>query len=174
MSPSGPLPWLLDRGLLRTDAVPEPRASVEAPHPSSLLRLCDAGALEGGLSVALDVRPDELFGPLCARLGGGAKALRVTDVREGPPFCLEVTLGAAAAGRVERWEVAGIEALIDRLGEALAPDPKARAVALLGEHNDMWQLWCVAKSDLFALRAEPWFAPQNRGALLARRSHPQS
>lgn len=164
-------PGLLERlsrwKLLREDAVPEPRALHDAPHPQTLLRLCDAGALEGCLSVALDVRPDELVGPLCARIGGGAKALKVLDVLDGPPLVLSVE----HAGRSEEWEVAGTEALVERLDEAFAGDRSARAVALLGEWNDMWQLWCVAKSKLPALLSEPWFAPQNRHALQAGVDH---
>lgn len=153
--------------LLREDAVPEPRATVDLPHPQSLLRLCHAGALEGGLSVALDLTPDELLGPLSARMGGGAKALKVLDVRTGPPapegtWVLELE----REGEGEAWEVAGTVELVDRLNAAFAGDRRARRVALLGEYDEMWQLWCVSVGALSSLRGEPWFAPWNRAALL--------
>ena len=54
----------------------------------ALPALCDAGVLEGGLSLALDLRPDELIGPLCERIGGTAQTLRVLDVREDPEVAL--------------------------------------------------------------------------------------
>jgi hypothetical protein len=149
-------------GLLREDAVPEPRALFDSPTPQSMLRLCHAGALEGGLSVALDVRPDELVGPLSARVGGGARRLKVLDVREGPA---RLVLEVEREGRSEAWEVRGTVELVDRMNAAFAGDRLARGVALLGEYDEMWQLWCVPKSALPLLWSEPWFSPLNRAAL---------
>lgn len=163
MSPQGLLERLSRWRLLREDAVPEPRALHDLLQPQALLRLCDAGALEGGLSVALDVRPEELFGTLCARMGGGARRQKLLDVREGPPQVLEVSRGAATPA--ERWEVEGTEALVDHLNGTFAEERTVRAVAVLGEWNEMWQLWCLERPLLPALGREPWFLPLNRGAL---------
>lgn len=127
----------------------------------SLLKLCEAGALEGGLSVALGVRPDELVGPLCARLGGRAKGLKVLDVRDRP--ALELTVFFAE--RTERWEVEDAAALVHNLNDLFREDPGTRAAAVLGEWEDSLQLWCVEKGVLPRLLRERFFAPANRRQL---------
>ncbi|HYO73928.1 MAG TPA: hypothetical protein VEU33_48455, partial [Archangium sp.] len=75
----------LERSRLLKDreAAREVLNPAEPPHVS-LLRLCDAGLLEGGLTVAFGVRPDELVGPLTMAMGGAAKRFKVVDVRERP------------------------------------------------------------------------------------------
>ncbi|HZJ53104.1 MAG TPA: hypothetical protein VFD38_03110, partial [Myxococcaceae bacterium] len=80
------------------------------PPVQQLLVLCDAGVLEGGLSVALDLRPDELIGPLCERIGGSARLLKVFDVREDP----EVSLIVDAGQGEESWEVREPRDLVER------------------------------------------------------------
>src|ERR1700731_1918858 len=88
--------------LWRADAEAKPKGR----GPGVLLSLCEQGALEGGLSVALDVRPDEAFGALCAAGGGSARGLRVVDVRVEPYEVL-----VALEGMQEAWDVPDLPAL---------------------------------------------------------------
>src|SRR4051812_18917989 len=85
----------------------EPGAAYTLPSGErpevSLLRLCEAGVLSGGLSVALGVRPDELVGALTQAMGGSARRLKVVDVRERPVFELHIVAGELT----ERWELDG-------------------------------------------------------------------
>jgi hypothetical protein len=157
---------LLDRlarhGLLKTGVDPGD-AGDRAPARADLdlLRLCERGALEGGLSVALDVRPDEAIGALCAAIGGGARRLRVVDVRERPVRELRVRVGEIE----EAWDVEDVDALAHNLNDLLKDDPGARVVAVLGEWEDALQLWCVPKDKLAMLLRADDFAPRNRGQL---------
>lgn len=148
-------------GLLRSDAAPPETPLDDGPPHVALLRLCDAGQLDGGMSVSLGVQPDELFGPLCAAVGGRAREVKLVDVRERP--ALELTIHFD--GRDERWEVEGLEGLIHNLNDLLKGDPRARAVAVLGEWQDALQLWCVPKRALPRLLRERFFAPRNEGQL---------
>ncbi len=136
-----------------------PRAG-EPPHVS-LLRLCDEGALAGGLTVAYDVRPDELVGPLTAAMGGAAKRFKVVDVRERPVLELHVLAGDVT----ERWEVEDLAALVHNLNDLYREAADVRAVALLGEWNDALQLLCVDKRALPRLLRQSFFAPVNQQAL---------
>ncbi|MCI0574221.1 MAG: hypothetical protein L0Y66_26115 [Myxococcaceae bacterium] len=152
MAPPHPLlAALAERKLLRQpppqDAEGLPRRG--EPEAVALLKLCHARLLEGGLSVALDVRPDELFGPLVAQMGGAARTVRVVDVRERP--ALELTVSFRE--HTERWEVEGLEGLVHNLNSLLAEEREVRAVAVLGEWEDALQLWCVPRAQLgWALR----------------------
>jgi hypothetical protein len=128
---------------------------------TQLIQLCERGALEGGLSIALDVRPDEAIGALCAAIGGSARRLRVVDVRERPVSELRVRLGELEEG----WEVEDLQALVHNLNDLFRADPRARAVAVLGEWEDALQLWCVPKNKLGALLRADYFAPRNRDQL---------
>ncbi len=149
-------------GWLRSGFKEGSEATLDEGRPdAALLRICEAGGLEGGLSVALDVRPDELMGALCAAIGGGARAVRVADVREAPRFELVISY----AGRDERWEVEDAAALAHNLNDLLREDAGARVVAVLGEWEDSLQLWCVPKAKLKQLRGAPYFRPQNAAAL---------
>lgn len=132
----------------------------EPPHVS-LLRLCDAGLLQGGLSVALGVRPDELMGPLTLAMGGSARNLKVVDVRERPVLELHVQAGAVT----ERWEVENLSALVHNLNDLYRDAPDVRAVAELGEWEDALQLWCIDKRILPRLLRQPFFSPWNARAL---------
>lgn len=132
-----------------------------ASEESDLLRLCHAGKLKGGLSVALGVRPEELFGPLCAHIGGRARKLKLVDVRDVPVLELTVLVGE----RTERWEVEDAAALVHNLNDLLREDVHSRAVALLGEWEDMLQLWCLPKRQLAGLLGERFFQPRNRRQL---------
>ena len=133
------------------------------PGQQTLLVLCDQGLLEGGLSIALDLRPDELIGPLCERIGGRARELKVLDVRDDP----EPELLVDAGGGEEAWPVRDARDLVDRLNEAFADDPQARAVAVLGEWEDMLQLWCLPRETLPSLLRAPFFEAENRSRLSA-------
>jgi hypothetical protein len=150
-------------GLLKPDAEPlaEPRAAGRAELELELRWLCDRGVLEGGLSIALDVRPDEAFGAVCVAIGGNARGIRVVDVRYRPVPELRLRLGE----NEERWEVEDLHALVHNLNQLLADDPAARAVAILGEWEDALQLWCVPKAKLRALLRADYFAPHNRRQL---------
>lgn len=132
----------------------------EPPHVS-LLRLCDAGLLEGGLTVAYGVRPDELVGPLTAAMGGAARRFKLVDVRERPVLELHVLAGDVS----ERWEVEDLAALVHNLNDLYRDAPDVRAVAVLGEWNDALQLLSVDKRALPRLLRQSFFAPVNQQQL---------
>ena len=133
----------------------------EEPPPVGLLRLCDAGLLEGGLAVAWGVRPDELVGPLTHALGGAARRFKVVDVRERPVLELHILAGTVS----ERWEVEDVAALVHNLNDVYRAEVDVRAIAVLGEWNDALQLLCVDKRALPRLLREGVLAPRNREAL---------
>jgi hypothetical protein len=133
------------------------------PEAHSLTALCDAGVLEGGLSIALDLRPDELIGPLCEGIGGTARALKVLDVRDDP----EVALIVDAGGGEESWEVRDPRDLVERCNDEFRDDAEARVVAVLGEWEDSLQLWCIPKRALSSLLRAPFFEAENRARLSA-------
>lgn len=107
----------------------------------SLVRLCHAGRLVGGLSVSLRATPDELLGPLLHGLGGAATKLKLLDVRTTTPPILEVEWRELR----EKWECDGLEALVHNLNDLFRDEPDVKAVAVLGEWDDMLQLWCLPK-----------------------------
>ncbi|HEX8440956.1 hypothetical protein [Archangium sp.] len=152
----------LERSRLLKDreAARERFNDAEPPHVS-LLRLCDAGVLEGGLTVALGVRADELVGPLTLAMGGAARRFKVVDVRERPRFELHILAGETS----ERWEVEDLWALVHNLNDLYREAPDVRAVAVLGEWNDALQLLCVDKRTLPRLLRERFFEPRNRDGL---------
>ncbi|HEX4622177.1 MAG TPA: hypothetical protein VH208_11470 [Myxococcaceae bacterium] len=140
------------RGLIRPGAQrPKP-----ARGPAELLVLCEAGVLLGGLSVALDVQPDEAVGALCALIGGEAPRLRILDVRK-KPFELLIQW----EGQEERWEVPDVPALVHNLNDLLRDDDSARALAVLGEWQDALQLWGIPKPALRELLGKRYFQPLN-------------
>lgn len=111
--------------------------------------------------MAMDLAPDELIGPLCQAVGGAAKKLKVLDSRGKEPFVLELSFG----GPSERWELFDSRELIDRLNARFEQEPAVKACAVLGEWEDMLQLWCVPKKKLSGLLAESFFVPENRRRL---------
>ena len=121
------------------------KVALPAGRPT-LATLCSTGVLEGGLSVALDVRPDELVGPLCQRLGGASLRLRVLDSRDAPP---ELKIRVEGAELV--WKVPDVEALATELNRCYRHVPEVRAIALLGEWDDARQLWCLPRAALPSL-----------------------
>jgi len=152
---------LLDT-LGRERLLKDPAAAAEVlvpgePPPVSLLRLCDAGLLHGGLSVALDVRPDELVGPLTQAMAGAARGFKLVDVRERRTLELHVLVGELT----ERWEVEDLSALVHNLSDLYEKAPDVRAIAVLGEWADALQLLCVDKRSLSRLLRQPFFAPVN-------------
>ena len=151
--------------LRRLNLLKDPGPGSGGEGPPHLLRLCAEGALEGGLSVALDVRPDELFGALAAAAGGPARRLKVLDVRDRPEPRMVVSRGPGAAP--ETWEVPDVRALVERLNALAAEDggPQARLVAVLGEWEDALQLWCLPRSAVRALLRERGFQPENLAEL---------
>jgi hypothetical protein len=120
-----------------------------------LSRWCAEGSLEGGVSVALDVRPDELFGHLAAFLGGPAVRLKVLDVRDRPSLRMVVARGAGL--EPETWDVPDVLALVERLNALEG----GGLVAVLGEWDDALQLWCLPRSAVRALLREAGFRPEN-------------
>ncbi|HTS81925.1 MAG TPA: hypothetical protein VMH40_15085 [Myxococcaceae bacterium] len=129
----------------------------------ALAALCDAGILEGGLTVALDLKPDELIGPLCERIGGAARNLKVLDSRDDPEVALLVDAGEGE----ELWEVREPRDLVERCNEEFRNDVEAKVVAVLGEWEDSLQLWCIPKRLLPALLRAPFFQAENRARLSA-------
>lgn len=107
--------------------------------PHDALRLCHLGRLVGGLSLSLRATPDEVVGPITHAMGGKARALRVLDVRSGPPMELEICAGE----RSEKWEVADVPALIHNLNNLYRDSASTKAVAVLGAWEDMLQVWCI-------------------------------
>lgn len=148
---------LLKPGALdRLEAAPD-----EWVGAALLPRMCDAGLLLHGLSVAGDVRPDEVIGALTAMVGGTAQELRVLDVRDKPGYEVKVSY----RGEEERWDVPNVPALVHNLNDLLRTDGTARAVAVLGEWKDSLHLWCVPKALLPQLFREDAFTPLNGGEL---------
>lgn len=134
------------------------------PGAHSLTALCDAGVLEGGLSIALDLRPDELIGPLCERIGGRAAQLKVLDSREDPEVALIVDAGRGE----ESWDVRDARDLVERCNEEFRDDAEVCAVAVLGEWEDSLELLCIPKRALPALLRAPFFEAENRARLSAQ------
>jgi hypothetical protein len=130
----------------------------------SLLQLCDAGKLRGGLSVALDVTPDEAFAPLIHAME--LEGLKLLDVRrgEGGATRLDVRLHD---GSVEKWEVQGVEGLVHNLNDLCRLQPEANPCAVLGEWEDMLQLWCAPREVFAAAYSERWLDARNASVLLA-------
>ena len=121
----------------------------EAPA-IALLKLAALGALEGGLSASEDVRADELIGPLCAMMGGPARELRVTDVRDAEALTLEVSW----RGREHLWSIPRLETLAVSLNALLGDQDGVRPVAVLGVWEEALHLWCVPPDRLDALLDE--------------------
>lgn len=157
------LGYLAAMGLARSvEAKPTTRPlGSDREQQLELLRLCHDGALIGGLSVALDLRPDELVGPLTHALGGAATKLRVVDVRGDRPVELSIFSG----GVTERWEIEDLPGLVHNLNDLFRDAPDVGVAAVLGEWEDMLQLWCLPRSLLPKLLRERFFAPLNRRQL---------
>jgi len=137
------------------------KALITRDEGTLLLRLCAAEALVGAISVDADVRPDELLGPLVSLIEGSARELRVLDSLDSVVPELIITY----RGRIWEWKVSALSDLVNELNRLFQTDPRARAVAVLGEWDEMLQLWCVPKEALSLLLREKFFQPQNRTEL---------
>lgn len=130
----------------------------------SLVQLCHGGKLRGGLSVALDVTPDEAFAPLIHAME--LSGLRLLDVLRAPEGAtrLDVKLHD---GSIEKWEVVGVEGLVHNLNDLCRLQPEAYPCAVLGEWDDMLQLWCAPREALLAGLNERWLDARNAVVLSA-------
>jgi hypothetical protein len=147
--------WLRLRGLLKGRA-----------GKSDLLRWCHRGQLDGSLSVSLQATPDEAAGPLLHRLGGAARRLKLLDVRVKPGEPMELQVEFSLPERkVEKWSVEDVPGLLHNLNDLYRGEPDVSGGVLLGEFQDMWQLWAVPKPDLRELLERRWFEPRNRSDL---------
>jgi hypothetical protein len=126
--------------------------------PRSLLQLCHAGKLRGGLSVALGVMPDEAFAPLCHAMG--LPALKLLDVRGASHGATQLDV-RLASGAVEKWEVEGVEGLVHNLNDLVRETKGASPCAVLGEWEDMLQLWCAPTDVLSVALRERWLDARN-------------
>ncbi len=113
----------------------------------NLLKACHAGRLVGGLSVSLRALPDEVVGALTHAMGGEARRFKVLDVRVGTPMVMEVMHDQVH----EKWEVENVEGLVHNLNDLFRGAPDVKLTAVLGEWEDMLQVWCVSREALAAL-----------------------
>jgi hypothetical protein len=132
------------------------RTEGEPADQRSLAMLCATGALEGGVSVALDVRPDELVGPICLRLGGAALGLRVLDVCDRPP-----EIRVRVDGAELTWKVPGVLALAAELNRCYRRSADVRALVWLGEWDGARQLWCIPRAALPSLLRQRILRPDD-------------
>jgi hypothetical protein len=130
------------------------------PPDEPLRTLCHHGYLSGGLSIALDVKIDEALGPLLETMGGAALMLRVLDIR-GKVFSVKLS------EQQHEWEIDGLESLIDTLNRGFGAAPDVKALVLLGEWEDMIQVWAVPKGLVEQLLPLEWFKPSNPPGLKA-------
>lgn len=107
--------------------------------PKRLVECCHEERLVGGLSLSLRATPDEVVGSLTHVMGGAANKLKVLDVRSGPPLVLEVAFREVH----EKWEVDGVEGLIHNLGDLFIDELDVKALVVLGEWEDMLQVWAL-------------------------------
>lgn len=131
----------------------------------SLVQLCHAGKLRGGLSVALDVTPDEAFAPLihAMELAG----LKLMDVRTGgEPGATRLDV-RVHDGTLEKWEVIGLTGLVHNLNDLCRLQPDASPCAVLGEWDDMLQLWCAPREVFATGLGERWLDARNASVLIA-------
>jgi hypothetical protein len=118
----------------------------------TLLALCHAGRLVGGLSISLRATPDEVVGPLSHAMGGVAMKLKVLDVRGTRPMELQVEFPSTNGPRVERWELDDVRGLVHNLNDLYRDEPTVKQVRVLGEWEDMLQLWCLSAVDAEQVR----------------------
>ncbi len=146
---------LVELGLLRAgQRAPDSRPSLRA--------LCAAGVLEGGLSVASDIRPTDLVGPLCSYLGGPAARLRVLEALSEP-----AEVWVLVGGKEERWPTPDVAALVTHLNRCYRREPQVPAIARLGRWEDAWQFWCISKRVLTVVLREKFFEAENSAELSA-------
>ena len=145
--------WLRRRGLLTGRA-----------GKGDLLRWCHKGQLKGGLSVSLRATPDEAFGTVVQLLGAKLK-LNDVRVRAGEPMELQVEYSLGEERKAEKWAVEDVPGLVHNLNDLYRDRPEVKAGVVLGEWNDMWQLWAVDKQVVREMLGLRWFEPRNSRAL---------
>lgn len=129
----------------------------------SLLQLCHARKLKGGLSLALDLTPDEAFAPIVQVMQLAALKLLDVLIAPAPATRLEVRLHD---GSKEKWEVEGLEGLIHNLNDLCRLQPEANPCAVLGEWEDMLQVWAAPREVFLYGLNERWLDVRNPKALL--------
>lgn len=126
----------------------------------TLLQLCHAGRLVSGVSVSLRATPDEVVGPLAHRIGGRLTSLKVIDVRIGQPLRLDVEFEQVDVLRdgvrrvTESWEVEDVSGLVHNLNDLARDDAAASTIVVLGDWEDMLQLWPLPRRVLRELLDE--------------------
>jgi hypothetical protein len=129
----------------------------------TLVQLCHAGRLVGGLSVGWRVTPDEAIGPVTHAMGDLATRLKVLDVRTGPPMQLEVRFelppdvlreDEGPRVRTEWWDVEDVPGLAHNLNDLYRDVRAVKCLVVLGEWEDMVQLWALSRPALRALLDE--------------------
>ncbi|PZR13326.1 MAG: hypothetical protein DI536_13655 [Archangium gephyra] len=111
----------------------------DEPLPTPLRRACHEGRLVGGLSLSLRALPDEVVSTLTWAVG--VQKFRVLDVRTTSPMVMEIEWGELH----ETWEVEDVTALIDELNALFDEAPALKELVVLGEWEDMLQVWAVPK-----------------------------
>jgi len=124
---------------------------------AELLKWCHGRRLRDGLSIALSVTPDEAIGALCHAMGGNARQLKVLDVRRGSTpaltelevrYSLSDPLREEPTTRTERWEVEGVLGLVHNLDDLFRGEPGVKPLVVLGEWEDMLQVWALERPVL--------------------------
>ena len=95
--------------------------------------------------------------------GGSAPRIRVLEIRGTPPV-FSVRIGKVA----HVWEIDGLGTLVETLNLAFRDDAQAKELVLLGEWEDMLQVWAVPKALVGQLLGCDWFKPANRRGLIER------
>ncbi len=117
------------------------------PLPQTLRRACFEGRLVGGLCLSLRATPDEVFGPLTQVMGGSAATLRVVEVMTRPTLHMQVE----HQHQVLNWALTDIESLIEHLNTHFLDEPQVKLLVVLGEWEDMLQVWALQDDCLAAL-----------------------
>jgi len=146
--------WLRELGLARG----------RGALPRRLLQCCHQGRLVGGLSISLRATPDEVVGALTHAMGGAAAQLKVLDVRTGAPVVMEVAHGELK----EKWELSDVAALVHNLDDLFHASPGVKLLVVLGEWEDMLQLWALEREVLEKLLAGRRLDDANNAAVLRR------
>lgn len=115
--------------------------------PASLLEACHESRLVGGMSLSLRASPDEAVGWLAHAMGGEAQRLKVLDVRTGEPPVLQIQCGDVR----EDWPTSDLPELIDFLNDLFPADDEVKALVVLGEWEDMLQVWPLRNDVLDVL-----------------------
>lgn len=110
--------------------------------PKGLLKCCHQGRLVGGLSISLRATPDEVVGGVTHEMG--VKGFKVFDVRTTRPMVMEISW----KDLVEKWEVEDVEGLVHNLNDLFRSEPGVKLLAVLGEWEDMLQLWALDREVL--------------------------